>query len=163
MATQTPQRLANAAGTLPTMWGTVPTPYVAPNWPSRGSRSLLLQSVEDEWRRSNNKAGVCVSVVIGHEDFTIDPPTHISIKPGESDLNNCYITDFEPYSQSYLTLMIYIAIKTHILALETGPVATHLILVQIDTVILCFYNRNQYKTHIEMAQQPMYVASTLTN
>ncbi len=49
-------------------------------------------------------------VVVGHEDFTADPPTHISIKPEESDLNNCYISEFESYSQKYLKSVIYIAV-----------------------------------------------------
>ncbi len=38
---------------------------------------------------TTTKAGI--DIVVGHEDFSADPPTHISIKPKKSDLNDCYI------------------------------------------------------------------------
>ncbi len=92
MAARMPRRLANAAGPSPTMWGLVPTPYVASDWPSGGARSILTRSAEFERRWHNNKAGF--GVVVGHEVFTADPPARISIKPEESDLNNCFVAEF---------------------------------------------------------------------
>jgi len=38
---------------------------------------------------TTTKAGF--GIVVGREDFTADPAVHISIKPEESDINDCYI------------------------------------------------------------------------
>ncbi len=92
-----PWRLADAAGPLYTMWGTVPTPYILSDWTSGGTRSILTHSDEVERRRQKNKAGF--GLVVGYEDFTADPPILISIKPDESDLNDSYIAAFGSYSQ----------------------------------------------------------------
>ncbi len=57
---------------------------------SRGRQRFIIGS-------ATTTAGF--GVVVDNEDFTADHPTHISIKPKESDLKDCYIEAFESYSQ----------------------------------------------------------------
>ncbi len=91
---------------------------------NRGAIFILIRSLY--FSGSGATTAVGFGVVIGHEDFATVSLVHISIKPEESDLKNCFIVEFELYSQIYLALIIYIAIITHIFALEIGPDTIHI-------------------------------------